>query len=196
MDSDILPSLAHPELRTGRSGKAHGFGKRGVDLAVLQLGERPLVTRIGLRRRPVRLAYLDQRVELALELRPPSVLGSGRAKLRSQSAILVSELVELHRRMRAGDDPCDRSGMRSAEAVDEQRLEEAESNAPIDRTARCEGDEKGVGASRGALDTLGRALDARQSGLQLGNPLGVRRFGPRLPARQPERPSVRVRAMT
>ena len=61
--------------------------------------------------------------------------------------------------MRDGDDGGDRCAVLGPEAVDQQVLEIAEGDPPIDCPSRGEGDHERVGTAGGAFSSLGSILD-------------------------------------
>jgi hypothetical protein len=127
------------------------------------------------------VADVDQRAELALDVRPNIVVGPAAAQLGAELLVIGDQFVEADRRAGRGDDR--RHGARVArpEPVDEQGFEIAERHAAVDRPARGEGDDQRIGPP-GRTDRLARRiLDPRQARLQFGDPrrrgriAGVRR---------------------
>ena len=97
------------------------------------------------------------------------------AQLGPERLIFGDQLVEPDRVARRGDDRRHRALVSRAEAVDQQRLEIAERDPAIDRPARREGDQQGVGAPGRAFGPLRRVLDPGQPRFELRDPRRRRR---------------------
>src|SRR5438270_5062100 len=65
VNGDVAPRLVDPVGRIGRARKAHGLGKRLVDVAGRQPLQSAVVARVGIDRRTAGAVDLDQRAELA-----------------------------------------------------------------------------------------------------------------------------------
>ena len=129
--------------------------------------------------------HLDQRAELALEVRSTSCLAARRAEARAQAtAYSFDQVVEPDRLVRGGDDRRDRGLMLRAEAIDQQVLEITERHAAIDRAPRSKGDHQCVGAPGEILRPLSRIFDLGHALFERGDRGATRRTAARQTARR------------
>ena len=124
----------------------------------------------------------------ALSAVPPAGVGRGADQPRPGFLQAELQLLQRHRLARGEDDHADRARLARAETLAQQRLEEAQGDAAIERAPRGEGDQQPLGAvgiaDRGArlgVELADALLERGDAAADLGidqDPLAARRRRP------------------